>query len=257
MLENVEKSHPADCFLYTDSVPSVWCPGCGIGTVINTFIQAVEKSSFSSDKVCVVSGIGCTGKVAEYLKFNSFNRIDGNLIEYAAKLKLQNSDRKLVVFSNNADFLVSGAKDLVETGKKGIELLVIHVNNIIYTITEYKAIPTTPFMRASADKNLELPFNIPHLAKECGATYVARWTPLRAGWLMYSMIDTLSKRGFSVIEVISPCLMYYPDSKRIGDAAELMKFYDDNSVIKHDEPTEDLDIRVHDKIILGKFVDKK
>ncbi|MGB3480088.1 MAG: thiamine pyrophosphate-dependent enzyme [bacterium] len=255
MFENIEKSHPADCFLYTDSVPSVWCPGCGIGTVINTFIQAVEKSSFSSDKICVVSGMGCTGKAAEYLKFNSFNKIDGNLIEYAAKF--QNSDRKVVVFSNNADFLVSGAKDLAETGKNGIELLVIHVNNIIYTITEYKAIPNTPFVRTSADGNFELPFNIPHLAKECGATYVARWTPLRAGWLMYSMIDTLSKRGFSVIEVISPCLIYYPDSKRIGDAAELMKFYDDNSVIKHGEPTEDLDIRVRNKIILGKFVDKR
>jgi 2-oxoglutarate ferredoxin oxidoreductase subunit beta len=257
MVKNIEKSHPADCFLRADPVSSVWCPGCGIGTVINTFIQTVEKLNIDLNEICVVSGIGCTGKVAEYLKFKSFQVNDGEVIKYAAKVKSENSDSKVVVFSNNADFLVSGAEDFIEIGKNDVNILVIHINNIIYTITENRAIPTTPFMRASINKDFELPFNIPHLAKSCGARYVARWTPLHAGWLMYSIIDAFYKKGFSVIEVISPCLMYYASNDRMADATGRIKFYDTNSVIKQDESTENLDVRINNKIIIGKFVDKK
>ncbi len=247
-------------YLHTDLIPSVWCPGCGIGTVVYTFIEAVKEAEIDPNNLYVVAGIGCTGKVTEYLKFNSFNVT--NVVNYAVNFKLEHPTLKVVVFSDNADFLISGAKDFIEAGKKigtryGVSLLVIHINNIIYTVTENKAIPITPFMRTSIDKDFELPFNIPHLAKSCGAQYVARWTPLRAGWLKYSMIDTFFKQGFSVIEVISPCLMYYTDNKRIGDAVERMEFYDTSSVMKQDEPTENLDIRARNKIIIGKFVDKK
>jgi len=163
----------------------------------------------------------------------------------------------VIVFTNNADFLVSSAKDFLDIGKKRSNLLVIHINNIIYCITENGAIPTTPFMRASADNDFELPFNIPHLVKSSGAVYVARWTPLRAGWLKYSIIDALSKRALSVIEVVSPCVVYYTFASKIGDAADQLRFYSDNSVMKQYKPTEHLDLRSQSEFIIGKFVDKK
>ena len=207
--------HPIDSFFPPDSMPSVWCPGCGIGTIVYTFVQAVEEMNAELDKICVVSGIGCTGKIAEYLNFGSHKTTDSNLIAYAADLAAKKPDLKVIAFTNNADYLVSSAKDFLDIGKKRANLLVIHINNIIYCITENVAIPTTPFMRASAENDFELPFNIPHLAKSSGAEYVARWTPLRAGWLKYSIIDALSKRALSVIEVVSPCLVYYTFANKI------------------------------------------
>ncbi len=249
--------HPIDSFFPPDSMPSVWCPGCGIGTIVYTFVQAVEEMNVEPDKICVVSGIGCTGKIAEYLNFGSHETTEGNVIAYAADLAAKKQDLKVIVFTNNADFLVSSAKDFLDIGKKRANLLVIHINNIIYCITENGAIPTTPFMRASADNDFELPFNIPHLVKSSGAVYVARWTPLRAGWLKYSIIDALSKRALSVIEVVSPCLVYYTFASKIGDAADQLRFYSDNSVMKQYEPTENLDLRSQSEVIIGKFVDKK
>ncbi|MGB3341573.1 MAG: thiamine pyrophosphate-dependent enzyme, partial [bacterium] len=234
----------------------IWCPGCGIGTVVNTFIRAVEGSEIDPNKICVVSGIGCTGKVAEYLNFKSFITTDGKIFDCAVNIRLEHVNLQVVVFSNNADFLASGAQDFSEIGKKGVDILLIHINNIFYTVTEHGVLPSTPFVRISFDQNFVLPFNIPHLAKSYGAQYVARWTPLRAGWLMHSIINAFPKKGFSVIEVISPCLMYYVGDDRIGDAAERMEFYDRHSVMKQGECTENLDIRADDKLIIGKFVDE-
>jgi len=248
--------HPSDSYLRVDAIPSVWCSGCGIGLVVHTFIQTLKYLRFDLNKLCVVSGLGCTGKIAEYLNLPSFITTNSNLFEYAGQLKSKNAGSKIIVFSNNADFLVSGAKDFIEIGKKNIDLTVIHINNIIYTITENGIFPNTPFRRMVTGQSDELPFNIPHLAKSCGAQYVARWTPLRAGWLMYSIIDTILKGNFSVIEVVSPCVTYYANRDQMGDAVERMAFYDHFAIMKPGESTENLDLRAHDRLIIGKFLDK-
>jgi 2-oxoglutarate ferredoxin oxidoreductase subunit beta len=237
-------------------MPSVWCPGCGIGTIVYTFVQAIEEMNTEPDKICVVSGIGCTGKVTDYLNFGACETAKGNVINYAADLAAKKPDLKVVAFTNNADFLMSNGKDFFKIGRKNANILVLHINNLIYCLTKSEVIPTTPFMKISAGNDFELPFNIPHLAKSYGATYVARWTLLRAGWLKYSIIDALSNSRFSVIEIISPCVMYDTVERKIGDGVDRMKFYNDYSIMKQYEPTEQLDLRSQNDIVIGKFVDK-
>lgn len=259
MAENTEKTHPIDYLLSEEILSSVWCPGCGIGTVVNAFVETLKKVNANLDKICIVSGIGCTGKVADYLKLNSINAIDGNAIYSAIKFKFENPDVKVVAFLNDVDFIAFGIDGFIEAGKK--DIVVIHINNFIYIITEHKCIPTTPLVRTLVNKRIklpvvELPFNIPHLANLCGARYVARWTPLEGHRLIYSITDALKKPGFSLIEVISPCLIYYAASGKIGETIDRMRFFHDNTLIKHNEPTENLDIRKQDKLIVGKFIDK-
>jgi 2-oxoglutarate ferredoxin oxidoreductase subunit beta len=254
---NSERRHPIDTYFPSDLMPSVWCPGCGIGTIVYSFVQAIEEIDLEPDKICVVSGIGCTGKVAEYLKFKFCETTEGNVIKHAAILAAKNIDLKVVAFTNNADFLISNAKDILDIGRKNANILVIHTNNLIYYYTKNEVIPTTPFMRTSADNNFDLPFNIPHLAKSSRARYVARWTSLHAGWLKYSIIDALSKPRLSMIEVILPCVIYDTINSKIGDGVDRMKFYSDNSIMKQYEATEKLDLRSQREVVIGKFVDKK
>jgi 2-oxoglutarate ferredoxin oxidoreductase subunit beta len=103
--------------------------------------------------------------------------------------------------------------------------------------------------------NFERPFNLPHLAESCGASFVARWTSLHIRRLTKSFREAIVRKGFRFIEVIAPCATLYARLNKLGTGFNLMKFYHDNAVIDHDADTRDLDINFQDKIICGKFVD--
>jgi 2-oxoglutarate ferredoxin oxidoreductase subunit beta len=57
-------AHPAEWALRRDRLPHIWCPGCGIGIALGCFVQALQEARVDLDRLCVVSGIGCTGRVA-------------------------------------------------------------------------------------------------------------------------------------------------------------------------------------------------
>jgi len=266
-LEAVEKQeeippteHPMDDVLRMDRIPHIWCPGCGIGLAVTAFVNALEKMQVDLDKVCVVSGIGCTGRVAGYIKTDSFHTTHGRALPFATGLKLGNPDLKIVVFSGDGDIVSIGGNHFIHAARRNIDILVICVNNFIYAMTGGQVAPTTPrsaYTTTSPFGNFETPSNIPQLAESAGAVYVARWTSLHMRRLTQSIIEGFQKPGFSMVEVISPCAMYYSRINKLGLGIDMMKFYHDNSVIKHGEPTENLDIGFQSQIIVGKFVDRE
>jgi 2-oxoglutarate ferredoxin oxidoreductase subunit beta len=113
-----------------------------------------------------------------------------------------------------------------------------------------------PFMGMPLGHNEGSPFNIPHMAKRAGACYVARWTQLHIRRFSYALTDALNLPGFSMIEVISPCLMYYASNGSAGAKIDRLEYLNEYSVIKNGEPTENLDIIKNEKIIVGKFTAK-
>jgi 2-oxoglutarate ferredoxin oxidoreductase subunit beta len=259
-IQEQEKRHPMDNLLRMDRIPHIWCPGCGIGNAVSAFADALDKLEFDLDKVCVVSGIGCTGRVAGYIKVDSFHTTHGRAIPYATGIKLGNPDLKVVVISGDGDLVSIGGNHFVHAARRNIDLTVILVNNFIYAMTGGQVAPTTPipaYTTTSPFGNFETPSNVPQLAEAAGAVYVARWTAMHMRRLTYSIVDAFQKPGFSVVEVISPCAMYYSRINKLGDGLDMMKFYYENSVIKHGEPTDHLEIDYQKEIIVGKFVDRE
>ena len=59
----VDAQNPVEPFLRMDRMPHIWCPGCGIGTTVNCFAQALIESKIDLESLALVSGIGCTGRV--------------------------------------------------------------------------------------------------------------------------------------------------------------------------------------------------
>jgi len=252
--------HPMDNLLRMDRIPHIWCPGCGIGLAVSAFAAALEKANIDLDKVCIVSGIGCTGRVAGYVKLDSFHTTHGRAIPFATGVKLGNPKLKVVVFSGDGDLISIGGNHFIHAARRNIDMLVICVNNFIYAMTGGQVAPTTPltaYATTSPYGCVEPPFNIPYIADSSGAVYVARWTALHIRRLTNSMAEALNKTGFSVVEVISPCAIYYSRINRLGDGLDMMKFYHDNSEIRHWEDTKNLDIGFQTKIIVGKFVDRE
>jgi 2-oxoglutarate ferredoxin oxidoreductase subunit beta len=258
--ERFEEKNPMEGFLRMDRIPHIWCPGCGIGVVVSSFAEALRKSKIDLDKVCIVSGIGCTGRVAGYVKLDSFHSTHGRAIPFATGLKLGNPELKLVVFSGDGDIFGIGGNHFIHAARRNMDILVICVNNFNYAMTGGQVAATTPLTANASTApygNFEYPFSLPYLAEASGATYVARWTALHLRRVTMSIQEALVKRGFSFIEVITPCVTLYARRNRLGDGLNLMKYYYEKSEIQHGADTRTLDISYQGKLIVGKFVDKE
>ena len=252
------KKHPVAPFLRMDRMPHIWCPTCGIGTVVKCFASAMEETETDMDKTSIVSGIGCTGRVAGYMNLDAFHSTHGRAIPFATGLKLARPELNVVVFSGDGDLSGIGGNHLIHAARRNMDLLVVMVNNFIYGMTGGQNAPTTPIGARSSTMsfgNFEPPFNLPHLLATCGASYVARWTCLHIRRVTATFKEALGKKGFRFIEVIAPCSTLYARLNKLGSGYDLMKYYHDQSEIKHGCNTADLGMDFQSKIVCGKFVD--
>ncbi len=251
-------THPKDRLLRKDRLPHIWCPTCGIGTCVSSFVEAIDEIDLPSEQFAVVSGIGCTGRVAGYVNLDSFHTTHGRAIPFATGLHLANPKLKVIVFSGDGDLVAIGGNHLIHAARRNMDITVICVNNFIYGMTGGQLAPTTPHMAKTSTTpggNTEFPFNVAHLVASCGASYVARWTALHVRRMKKAMIEAIMKPGFSLVEVIAPCSTLYARRNRLGSGTDLMKFYHDSCEVQHNANTADVDIGFQDKIIIGKFVD--
>ncbi len=258
-VEKRELRNPKEDLLRMDRIPHIWCAGCGIGTVVTSFTEAIKKNKEDLDKLIVVSGIGCTGRVAGYVKLDSFHSTHGRAIPFATGLKLANPDMKVVVFSGDGDISGIGGNHLIHAARRNMDLLIICVNNFNYAMTGGQVAATTPLTANASTApygNYEYSFSLPYLAEAAGATYVARWTALHLRRVTKSIQEALNRKGFSFIEVITPCVTLYARRNRLGDGLNLLKYYYDKSEIIHGADTRTVDIYYQGKLIVGKFVEK-
>ena len=252
--------HPMEKYLRTERLPHIWCASCGIGTVITAFITGLEKSTLDPKKVAVVSGIGCSGRAAGYLKLDSFHSTHGRAIPFATGLALGNPEIKVAVISGDGDLIAIGGNHFIHAARRNMNLTIICINNFNYAMTGGQAGPTTPITANASTAPYgcyEFPFNLPYLAESSGAIFVARWTALHIRRMAKSITKALEKPGFSFIEVIAPCSTLYARRNRLGSGLDLMGFYHDNAIIKHDIDTRKVDIDFQDNIIVGEFVNKE
>jgi 2-oxoglutarate ferredoxin oxidoreductase subunit beta len=245
-------------YLRMDRMPHIWCSGCGIGTSLNCFIRALRDSNLPLDKVVVVSGIGCTGRVAGYINLDSFHTTHGRPIPFATGLKLARPELKVVVYSGDGDLIAIGGNHFIHAARRNVSMTVICVNNFNYAMTGGQVGPTTPVganLTTSPYGNFEHPFNLPYLAASSGAVYVARWTTYNIVQLTRSFKEALLKKGFSFVEVISPCPTLYSRRNKLGSGLDEMKYYKQNIIIKNNASWEELELPFRGKIVVGKFVD--
>jgi 2-oxoglutarate ferredoxin oxidoreductase subunit beta len=255
---NGQGGYPFEDLLRSDRLPHIWCPECGIGTAVNCFAAALRHAEFNLDEVSIVSGIGCTGRVAGYMKLDSFHTTHGRAIAFATGLKMANPKLKVVVFSGDGDLISIGGNHFIHAARRNVDMTVICVNNFNYAMTGGQVGPTTPLEAVCTTTpygNFEQPFNLPALAASCGAVYVARWTTLHVRRLTKAFEEALCKRGFSFVEVISPCPTLYTRRNKLGSGLERMREYRRISDIRHGVDPRDVDIDFRGRIGVGKFVD--
>ena len=254
----IQPVHPNDHLMRTDRIPHIWCSGCGIGIVFGSLMAAVMKGETPLDDVAVVSGIGCTGRMAGYIKLDSFHTTHGRAIPFATGLKLARPQGKVIVASGDGDLLAIGGNHFIHAARRNLDLTILCVNNFNYGMTGGQLAPSTPYgakTTTTPQGSPDEPFNFCALAAACGATYVARWTALHVRRLTNAIDEAINKKGFSFLEVIAPCPTAFGRRNKIRKPLDLLKFYYDHSVVKNDIHPGEAFIGFDHNLAVGKFLD--
>jgi 2-oxoglutarate ferredoxin oxidoreductase subunit beta len=206
--------------LNTKSI-NTWCPGCPNFGILAAFKNAagemVASGELRLEQLAIAAGIGCHGKIPDYLNVNSFIGLHGRSIPVLVGAKLANPDLKVVGFVGDGDAYAEGLDHLLHAAKKNIDMTVIVHNNQIFALTTGQYTPMTPKghkTRSAPYGNPEEPFNPLALLLAAGATFVARTYALDVKHTQEVMVAAMRHKGFSFVEVIQPCITFY-DTREI------------------------------------------
>jgi len=213
--------------------PHIWCPGCGHGTVLNGTIRAIEKLGMSKNEIVMVSGIGCSSRVSGYVDFHSFHTIHGRALAFATGVKLAKPELNVIVPMGDGDALSIGGNHFIHAARRNIDMTAIIMNNRIYGMTGGQHSPMSGVgIRATTAPytNIDHDFDVVKLATAAGATFVARSTAYHAAQMADLIRKAIVHEGFSVVEILSQCPTYFGRKNKMGGAADMVKYFKDNTV---------------------------
>ena len=224
-----------DEYLRTDKMPTLWCWGCGDGVILKALIRAIDKLGWNMDDVCVVSGIGCSGRFSSYINCNTVHTTHGRTLPYATGIKMANPNKKVIVVGGDGDGLAIGGNHTIHAARRNIDLTYILINNFIYGLTNSQTSPTTPkgMWTATMERgNIDPTFDSCKLVEAAGATFVARETMIDPKKLERTLVKALEHKGFSYLEVFSNCHVNLGRKNKMASATSNLEWIDSISLAK-------------------------
>jgi 2-oxoglutarate ferredoxin oxidoreductase subunit beta len=224
-----------DKYLRLEKMPTLWCWGCGDGVILKAFIRAVEKMGWGQDDVCVVSGIGCSGRFSSYVDFNTIHTTHGRTVAYATGVKLANPDKHVICVAGDGDALAIGGNHTIHGCRRNIDMTLIVINNFIYGLTNSQTSPTTPqgmWTVSQKAGNIDPTFNASELAIASGASFVARESMIDPKKLEKILVKAFEHKGFSFVEVLSNCHINLGRKNKMVSAMDNLQWIDDITVPK-------------------------
>lgn len=216
-----------------NKLPHIWCPGCGHGIVTQALAKAIGNLDLDKDKVCIVSGIGCSSRAPGYMDFNTLHTTHGRALAFATGIKLSRPELEVIVVSGDGDCSAIGGNHLIHAARRNINITTIVYNNNIYGMTGGQYSPTTPtheYGTTAPHGNIDKPFDIAGLTGGAGATYTARSTVYHANQLTNHIQTAIAHKGFSLVEAISTCPTYYGRKNKKGSAVNMLSWLKDHYV---------------------------
>ena len=216
-------------YLREDKMPTLWCWGCGDGVILKAVIRAIDKMGWNQDDVCVVSGIGCSGRFSSYLDFNTVHTTHGRTVAYATGIKLANPDKHVICVAGDGDALAIGGNHTIHGCRRNIDIHMIVINNFIYGLTNSQTSPTTPrgmWTVSQKAGNIDPTFDACNLADAAGASFVSRESVIDPKKLERSLVKGFSHKGFSFMEVLSNCHINLGRKNKMASAVENLDWID-------------------------------
>ena len=221
--------HPMAKYLRPGKELTTHCPGCGDGMIAHSVLRAIDQLELDMDEFVFVCGIGCAGWIASpYFNADTLHTTHGRPLAFATGVKLARPDRRVMVISGDGDLTAIGGNHLIHAARRDLDLTVVCVNNRIYGMTGGQVAPTTPEgvpTVTTPGGNPERAFDLCRLVEAAGATYVARWTTAHPRFITRAVVRALGHEGFSFIEVMAQCPVYFGRQSGEGRAVETLEAF--------------------------------
>ena len=190
-----------------------WCPGCGNYAQWNAIKGALVEMNIEPENVVIVSGIGCSSNMPEYIRAYGFHGLHGRLLPVATGIKFANPNLTVIAYGGDGDGYYEGLNHLYNAAKRNVDIKYIVSNNEVFGLTTGQASPTAPIGFVSKttpppEGSIEIPVNPLTFALTAGATFVARGYSGELKHLQGLIVEALKHRGFALIDVLSPCVTW-------------------------------------------------
>ncbi|MFA9558582.1 2-oxoacid:ferredoxin oxidoreductase subunit beta [Evansella sp. AB-rgal1] len=233
-----------------------WCPGCGHFSIMAGIQKAIVQLGYEPHEFAIVSGIGCSGKVSEYVRTNGFHTIHGRSVPIAQGVKMGNQKLKVIASGGDGDGYGIGLGHFVHASRRNIDMSYIVMDNNIYGLTKGQTSPRSEHgfvTKTTKEGNKEYPVDPVSTSLVNGATFVAQ---AFAGDIK-QMVDIIERaiehKGFSHVNIYSPCVTF--------NKINTYDFYKER-LTKIDEPFENRDealakVRELDGLVTGVLYEEK
>ena len=194
---------------YKSDIKPVWCPGCGDFAVLSAISKALAFLSLPRENVALVSGIGCSSRIAAYTSVYGFHGVHGRALALAGGLKAARPDLAVLVAGGDGDGLSIGGNHFIHACRRNMDMTYIIMDNEVYGMTKGQASPTTQSdwggSKLTPGGTGIRPFNAAGMALAAGASFVARGFTGDPNGLAKILVAAIEHRGFSFFQALIPC----------------------------------------------------
>ena len=200
---------------YKSAIKPVWCPGCGDFAVLNAITKALAFMGLPREDVALITGIGCSSRIAAYTSLYGFHGIHGRSLALASGLKAARPELTVLVAGGDGDGLSIGGNHFIHSCRRNMDMTYIIMDNEVYGMTKGQASPTTA--PDWADSKLTpngagiRPFQPAGLALTAGASFIARGFTGDPNGLAKILVSAIEHKGFSFVQALSPCPTFRPE----------------------------------------------
>jgi len=219
------KINPLRKYVREGKMPHFFCPGCGCGQVLSSFLRSVDVLKIDIDRMVTVAGVGCSARIPVYMKTDTLHGVHGRTLAWATGIKLHSPETKVVVFAGDGDAVSIGGNHFIHAARRNLDVLMIVVNNFNFAMTGGQVAPMTPpgsVTMTTPYGSGEAPFDMCALAVAAGATYVARGTVYHVNQLEQLIYKALEHKGFSFVEAICQCPTGFGRRNKVADPVEML-----------------------------------
>jgi 2-oxoglutarate ferredoxin oxidoreductase subunit beta len=190
-----------------------WCPGCGDFAVLASYYKLLEKRQLPHENIVTLAGIGCSSRFPYFVNTHGAHFIHGRAVPLASGVSLARPDCHVFIFGGDGDGFSIGGNHLTHGARKNIRMTYVIMDNFVYGLTKKQTSPTSPIgFRSKTDPTgaIDRPVNPIKQLITAGATFVARTHATQVKHMIEMMERAMDHDGFSVVEVLSECVEFFP-----------------------------------------------